>query len=104
MTKCKACGQTITIGWKQYLQTVPGYKVHFFSNIGSAAEPKIIRTRLHYRVDIDHDIIRASLILIAAEHEHDKYFRWCDTISSTIEETMERLRIDTLGNPDTRIS
>ena len=97
MTKCRTCGQEITIGWQQYLKTVPGYKVHFFSNIGTVAEPRISRTRLHYRENISKDTIRASLILIAVEHEHDRYFRWCDNISGTIEETMQRLCIDVTG-------
>lgn len=76
MPTCPKCKHSFEppATWRSYLSKTPGRRIHFYSTI----DGKVTRTRLHYRLDIPPDAVRASLILVAAEHAHDAYFRWAD--------------------------
>ena len=74
------------------MKKAPGNKVHFFSNTGTGTVPVVLRTRLHYKYGLDVDTVRASLLLVEADHKTDPYFRWCDVNSGTISEIIKYMK------------
>lgn len=82
--KCKHEWEPVPT-WRTYLNKKPGSKVHFFSEKDGAVQ----RTRLHYGHDVPLDTVRASMTLVASDHAHDPFFRWCDVPSGTIDEVIK---------------
>lgn len=86
---CPKCGHVFGEHWTDYLKKQPGHHVHFFSNHGTQAVPRIIRSRLHYRIGMEPSVIRASLMLVELDHRSDPFFRWCDVASGTLDEVIK---------------